>query len=235
MFLPLHDGVPLRYMKTPYATRLLIGVCVLVYLFSLTGLVSEDAMVAGLGLIPSVLFGADTLPAGFPFVPVWLTLVTGVFLHLSLLHLAGNMVFLWVFGDNVEDAMGHLRFVLFFVLCGAAASLMHALMTSEPQRPLIGASGGVAGVVAAYLLLYPRVRIWGLFLSGVPLRVPAYGAIGFWFVVQFASAFLGGDDSVGWFAHLGGFIAGVVLIPLLRHRYDPVLARVEAQELQAPP
>ena len=235
MFLPLHDGVPLRYMKTPYATRLLIGVCVLVYLFSLTGLVSEDAMVAGLGLIPSVLFGADTLLAGFPFVPVWLTLVTGVFLHLSLLHLAGNMVFLWVFGDNVEDAMGHLRFVLFFVLCGAAASLMHALMTSEPQRPLIGASGGVAGVVAAYLLLYPRVRIWGLFLSGVPLRVPAYGAIGFWFVVQFASAFLGGDDSVGWFAHLGGFIAGVVLIPLLRHRYDPVLARVEAQELQAPP
>jgi membrane associated rhomboid family serine protease len=235
MFLPLHDGVPLRYMKTPYATRLLIGVCVLVYLFSLTGLVSEDAMVAGLGLIPSVLFGADTLPAGFPFVPVWLTLVTGVFLHLSLLHLAGNMVFLWVFGDNVEDAMGHLRFVLFFVLCGAAASLMHAVMTSEPQRPLIGASGGVAGVVAAYLLLYPRVRIWGLFLSGVPLRVPAYGAIGFWFVVQFASAFLGGDDSVGWFAHLGGFIAGVVLIPLLRHRYDPVLARVEAQELQAPP
>jgi membrane associated rhomboid family serine protease len=235
MFLPLHDGVPLRYMKTPYATRLLIGVCVLVYLFSLTGLVSEDAMVAGLGLIPSVLFGADTLPAGFPFVPVWLTLVTGVFLHLSLLHLAGNMVFLWVFGDNVEDAMGHLRFVLFFVLCGAAASLAHAMMTTEPQRPLIGASGGVSGVVAAYLILYPRVRIWGLFLSGVPLRVPAYGAIGFWFVVQFASAFLGGDDSVGWFAHLGGFIAGVVLIPLLRHRYDPVLARVEAQELQAPP
>ena len=131
--------------------------------------------------------------------------------------------------------MGHLRFLLFFVLCGAAASLMHALMTSEPQRPLIGASGGIAGVVAAYLLLYPRVRIWGLFLSGVPLRVPAYGAIGFWFVVQLVSAFLGGDDSVGWFAHLGGFIAGVVLIPLLRHRYDPVLARVEAQELQAPP
>lgn len=234
MFLPLHDGVPLRYMKTPYATRFLIAACVVVYLVTFYGPLGPDAMVGGLGLIPGVLFGTETLPEGFPFVPVELTLATNIFLHGSLFHLIGNMLFLWVFGDNVEDAMGHLRFLLFFVLCGAAASLAHAFITPDQHRPLIGASGSVSGIVAAYLILYPRVRIWGLFLKGIPLRLPAYWAIGVWFGFQAVSAFLGSDDGVGWFAHLGGFIVGAILIPIMRHRYDPVLARVEAQELQAP-
>ena len=130
--------------------------------------------------------------------------------------------------------MGHGRFLAFFVLCGVAASLLHAFVDPSSQRPLVGASGAISGVVAAYLLLYPRVRIWALFLNGIPLRVPAYGAIGFWFAMQFASAFLGGDDGIGWFAHLGGFAAGAVLTPLMRHRHDPVLARAEAREAQAP-
>src|SRR3712207_8596331 len=87
-----------------------------------------------------------------------------------------------------------------------ALPIFHAYVTAEPHRPLIGASGGISGVVAAYLILYPRVKIWGLFLKGIPLHLPAYWTIGFWFALQFASAFLGGDDSVGWFAHLGGFL-----------------------------
>lgn len=234
MFLPLHDGVPLKHMKTPLATRFLIGLCILAYLFTFYGPPGADTMVGGLGLIPSVLFGTEVLPEGYPFVPVPLTLATSIFLHGSLFHLIGNMLFLWVFGDNVEDAMGHWRFIAFFLLCGMAASLAHAFITAEPHRPLIGASGGVSGVVAAYLILYPRVKIWGLFLKGIPLHLPAYWAIGFWFVLQFASAFLGGDEGVGWFAHLGGFVAGAILIPIMRRRYDPVLARVQAQELQAP-
>ncbi|NBJ11688.1 rhomboid family intramembrane serine protease [Microvirga arsenatis] len=234
MFLPLHDGVPLKHMKTPLATRFLIGLCILTYLLTFYGPPGADAMVGGLGLIPSVLFGTEVLPEGYPFVPVPLTLATNIFLHGSLFHLIGNMLFLWVFGDNVEDAMGHWRFIAFFLLCGMAASLAHAFITAEPHRPLIGASGSVSGVVAAYLILYPRVKIWGLFLKGIPLHLPAYWAIGFWFVLQFASAFLGGDEGVGWFAHLGGFVAGAILIPIMRRRYDPVLARVQAQELQAP-
>ena len=179
-----------------------------------------------------MLFGSEILPAGFPFVPAELTLVTNIFLHGSLFHLLGNMLFLWVFGDNVEDAMGHWRFILFFVLCGTAASLLHAVIDPTSHRPLIGASGGVSGVVAAYLILYPRVRIWALFLNGIPLKLPAYWAIGFWFLLQFASAFFSSDDGVGWFAHLGGFVAGAVLIPLMRHRYDPLLARVAGPEAQ---
>ena len=144
--------------------------------------------------------------------------------------------------------MGHVRFLVFFLLCGLIASLAHAFASfyvvgaslpetfilPAPQRPLIGASGGVSGVVAAYVILSPRVRIWALVLGGIPLRLPAYWAIGFWFAVQLVSAFLGSDEGVGWFAHLGGFIAGAILIPIMRHRYDPVLARIAAQELQTP-
>jgi membrane associated rhomboid family serine protease len=235
MFLPLHDGVPLQHMKRPTATRLVIAACALAYLLTFYGPIGADWVVAGFGLIPAVFFGTEALPEGLPFVPLWATLVTSIFLHGSLLHLLGNMLFLWVFGDNVEDAMGHLRVLVFFLLCGAAAGLAHAFANPESTRPLIGASGAVSGVVAAYLILYPRVRMWALFLNGIPLRVPAYGAIGFWFVLQLISAFLSGDQDIGWFAHLGGFIAGAILTKPLRRRYDPVLARVEAQGLGSAP
>ncbi len=231
MFLPLHDGVPLKHMKTPAVARLMIAACVLAYPLTFYGPIGPDWMVAGLGLIPAVFFGTEALPDGLPFVPEWATLATSIFLHGSWLHLAGNMLFLWVFGDNVEDAMGHGRFLAFFLLCGSAASFTHALVDPDSTRPLIGASGAVAGVVAAYVITYPRVRMWALFLNGLPLRVPAYGAIGFWFFLQVVSAFFGGDEAVGWFAHLGGFVAGAVLILVMRRRYDPVLARVEAQGL----
>ncbi len=231
MFLPLHDGVPLENLKTPIATRILIGVCTAVYLTTVLVPGSANVLVAGFGLIPGVVFGTETLPPGYPFVAPPLTLATTIFIHVGLIHLAGNMLFLWVFGDNVEDAMGHGRFLVFFILCGTVASLVHALVSPEQHRPLIGASGGVSGVVAAYLILYPRVRIWGLFLKGIPLRLPAYGAIGFWFALQFVAAFFGGDEAVGWFAHLGGFLAGAILIPVMRRRYDPVLARAEVQEI----
>jgi membrane associated rhomboid family serine protease len=234
MFLPLHDGVPLQYLKTPLATRGLLVACVLLYGLTFYGPLGADAMVAGFGLIPAVLMGVEVLPEGFPFVPPVLTLVTNIFLHGTLFHLAGNLLFLWVFGDNVEDAMGHMRFLVFFLLCGAAASMVHVTIDPPSHRPLIGASGGVSGVVAAYLILYPRVRIWALFLNGIPLRLPAYWAIGFWFVLQFASAFFSSDDGVSWFAHVGGFFAGVILTPLMRHRYDPLLARIEAREMHSP-
>ena len=233
MFLPLHDGVPLEHMKTPVMTRVIVALCVVAYPLTFYGPVHADWIVAGFGLIPGVLFGTDALPDGLPFVPEWATLVTSVFLHGSLWHLAGNMLFLWVFGDNVEDAMGHGRFLVFFLLCGAAAGLTHAFMTPDAERPLIGASGAVSGVVAAYLILYPRVRLWALFLGGIPLRLPAFWAIGFWFILQLVSALFSGDEAVGWFAHLGGFVAGALLILVMRRRYDPVLARVEAQELRA--
>src|SRR4051794_34373223 len=121
MFLPLHDGVPLAHMKTPVTTRWLIAVSVLAYFLAAYGPFDPDRIVAGFGLIPAVLFEKAALPPGLPFVPEWATLATSLFLHGSLFHLVGNMLFLWVFGDNVEDAMGHVRFLVFFLLCGIAA------------------------------------------------------------------------------------------------------------------
>ncbi len=235
MFLPLHDGVPLRHLAAPVASRSLLGACTAAYLLTFWGPVGADWIIVGFGLIPAVFFGAEGLPVGLPFVPPALTLVTSVFLHGSLLHLLGNMLFLWVFGDNVEDAMGHGRFLAFFLLCGAAASFAHALVDPESIRPLIGASGAVSGVVAAYLILYPRVKVWGLFLKGIPLKVPAYGAIGFWIALQIIAAFFGGDEAVGWFAHLGGFAAGAALVFPMRRHFDPVLARVEVTEARLLP
>jgi membrane associated rhomboid family serine protease len=232
MFLPLHDGVPLAHLKAPLVTRALIGANVVAFALVALGVVpiGEEWIAAGFGVVPAVLFGTEALPDGLPFVPAPLTLVTSLFLHGSALHLIGNMLFLWVFGDNVEDGMGHKRFLAFYLLCGVFAGLSHAFMNPESTRPLIGASGAVAGIVAAYLILYPRVKVWGLFFGRIPLRVPAMWAIGFWILMQVASAFLRGDDSVGWFAHLGGLVAGAALTPVLRRRYDPVLARVEATE-----
>jgi len=225
MFVPLHDGVPMRNLKAPYATYALIVVCVLGYLLILADpdILPADWAIAGLGVIPGVLFGSYTLPEGLPLVPEPATLLTSLFLHVSFLHLAGNMLFLWVFGDNVEDAMGHGRFILFFLLCGTAAGLAHAFAVPGSDRPLVGASGAVSGVVAAYLILHPRVRLWGLFFARIPLRLRAYWAIGFWLAFQLFQALTATDVSVGWYAHIGGFAAGAVLVVMLRRRDQPLL------------
>src|SRR4051794_34256143 len=175
MFLPLHDGVPLLHMRTPWMTRVLILVCTLAYPLIFYGPIGPDWVIGGLALIPSVLFDKEVLPSGLPLVPEWMTPVTSLFLHGSLLHVAGNMLFLWVFGDNVEDAMGHGRFLVFFLLCGAAGGLVHAFVHPDSGRPLIGASSAISGVVAAYLILYPRGGPWGPFLRGLPPQVPGGG------------------------------------------------------------
>ena len=209
---------------TPVVNYTLIAINVLVFFYQLT--LSEPLLfdfILRWGVIPiEITNGQD-----------YFALLSSMFLHGGWLHIIGNMLFLWVFGDNVEDAMGHGRFLSFFLACGAAAGLTHALLDPHSVRPLIGASGAISGVVAAYLILYPRVRVWGLFLKGIPLRLPAGLALGFWIILQVGAAFLGGDEAVGWFAHLGGLVAGAVLVPLLRHRYDPLLARVEAEHLRS--
>lgn len=221
MFIPLHDGVPMRRLRRPYVTYAIIAVNIAVFVL-LGGLPGTEELATlaaiGFGSIPSVLFGTEALPEGLPAAPAWLALGTSMFLHASWLHLIGNMLFLWVFGDNVEDDLGHLRFLAFYLACGIAGSLAHAWMNPDSVRPLIGASGAVSGVVAAYLILHPRVRLWGLFLKGIPLRLPAYWALGFWIGLQVLQAVTGLDADVGWYAHLGGLAAGTVLIFAFRNR-----------------
>lgn len=228
MFIPLHDGVPLRFMRAPYVTYALICVCVgvqsLLFLRGDPG--GDTALMAGFGMIPSVLFGLAHLPPEIAQAPAWLTLFSNILLHAGFAHLIGNMLFLWVFGDNVEDAMGHWRFLLFFFLCGLSGSLTHALLHPDSEQPLIGASGAISGVIASYLMLHPRVRIWGLAFKWIPLRIPAVYALGAWILFQIVSAFLDPKGAVGWWAHLGGLGAGAALTPLFIHRGVALFDRV---------
>jgi membrane associated rhomboid family serine protease len=162
------------------------------------------------------------LPAvGAAAVPDWLTLLTCTFLHGGLLHFAGNMLFLWIFGDNVEDRFGRLRFLLFYLACGIAASAAHLLASPTSPVPTVGASGAIAGVMGAYLLLYPRARVqmlvvWGFFLDFVVLPAPFF--LGYWFLLQLFGGAIDrvAGGGVAWWAHIGGFVAGALVALVLR-------------------
>ena len=136
------------------------------------------------------------------------------------MHLIFNMVFLWVFADNIEDAFGHVGFALFYVICGIVAGLCHAIMEPGSQVPVIGASGAVSGVLGAYLLLYPRTRLWVIFYLPIPFRIPAMIVLGVWFATQLLGVFTPGEEGmlIAWWAHIGGFLAGLLLTLLLRSR-----------------
>ncbi|WP_261401409.1 rhomboid family intramembrane serine protease [Chenggangzhangella methanolivorans] len=134
----------------------------------------------------------------------------------AFLHLAGNMLFLWVFGDNVEDDLGHLRYVVFLLLCGVGAGIAHAVGAQNPDAPLVGASGVVAGVVAGYVMLHPQVKVWVLLFYRLPLRLRAFWIIGAWVVFQAGNALIAGESQVAWWAHVGGFVTGAVLVVALK-------------------
>ena len=166
------------------------------------------------------------LPPELVVVPEDLTYVTYAFLHGDIFHLGGNMLFLWVFGDNVEDALGHFRFLIFYLLCAIAGALPSTAWSRRTsQVPLIGASGAIAGVVAAYLILHPRVKIWILAFGRIPLRIPAYIALALWILFQFVMFAAGGEDQISWACHVGGIIAGAVLVLILRSRDVPLFDR----------
>jgi membrane associated rhomboid family serine protease len=224
MFIPLHDANSLKYIKLQYVTFGLIGLNVLVFL--ITGLGSEEftgAAVYGLGYIPSVAFDTVELSPELVIVPEDMTYVTYAFLHGDFFHLAGNMLFLWVFGDNVEDALGHFRFLVFYLLCAIGGAVVHGWIAPDSQIPLIGASGAIAGIVAAYLILHPRVKIWVLAFGRIPLRIPAYLTLGLWIAFQFFMLALGGEDQISWACHAGGIVTGAVLVMILRRRDVPLL------------
>lgn len=219
--IPLRDDNPTR--RTPVLTIALLGACVLVFLWqvSLPPEAARQAVYA-FGVTPAVLTGAARLPAEVAAVPAWLTVFTSMFLHGGWLHLIGNMLYLWIFGDNVEDDLGHGRFLLFYLLCGVAAVAAQAAPAPESTVPMIGASGAISGILGAYLVLHPRARVLvfiplGLFSQ--LLRLPAMLVLGLWFGLQLLSS-LGQADGggVAFRAHVGGFVAGLVLAPLMKRR-----------------
>lgn len=221
MFVPIHDNTPLQVIRFQYVTGALIVINVIVFL--MTGAFTTEeglwAYASGFGIIPVELIHVGDPAGSYHPVPEPFTLITYEFLHGGWMHLITNMAFLWVFADNVEDAFGHFGFLIFYLLCGAAAGMLHTLVQPQSPAPLIGASGAVSGVLAAYLLLYPKARVWILLFMRIPIRISALWALGGWFALQIVSVFLTtGDAQVAWWAHIGGFLAGLILTLVLRSR-----------------
>ena len=225
---PLHDDNPTRIV--PVMTIAFIVMCVLVFVWQISlGRYFEQAIYS-LGAIPSVIFGIKILPAELDVVPAWATVFTSMFMHGSWMHLIGNMLYLWIFGNNVEDAMGHVRFVIFYLLCGFTAFLAQSLPDPQSTFPMVGASGAISGVLGAYLMLYPHARILVVIPLGIflyPTRLPAGWVLAFWFLLQILSSALAGNQQQGgvaFGAHIGGFVTGLVLIPFFKHKSHPLFA-----------
>ncbi len=228
MFVPIYDDNAIENIRFQYVTYSLIALNILVFGIFQGGFQGlhptlDTILTASFAVVPTELLG-QLPPAGSPVpqnqlpVPEALTLLTYMFLHASWWHLGGNMLFLWVFGDNVEDAMGHFRFLIFYLLSGVAAGLAQVFLTPTPDSLLVGASGAVAGVIAAYLLLYPHVWVWILALGRLPLYLKAYWLILAWigFQVYSAMTITSGKVTVAWWAHIGGFMAGLLLVLIFR-------------------
>lgn len=219
--IPLHDDNPTSTI--PFITIAFIILSVLVFIWELSlGPTTEQAFYS-YGAIPAVVIGGKLLPPQVDVIPTWATVLTSMFMHGGWMHLIGNMLYLWIFGNNVEDAMGHVRFVVFYAVCGIAAFLAHALGEINSQVPMVGASGAISGVLGAYVLLHPRAKV----LVAIPLgffiyttRLPAGIVLVFWFVLQLLNSAVSGagESGVAWGAHIGGFVAGMALIPFFKYR-----------------
>ena len=217
--IPISDENPARLK--PVVTWGIIAACAAVFFWQLTFSQSgEEALVYTLGFVPKNLFDhAVTAPVyGIPW--PWFTLITSMFLHGGFLHLGGNMLYLWIFGNNVEDAMGHGRFLGFYFICGIVAALSEGLANPHSALPMLGASGAISGVLASYVLIYPRARVTVIIPLGIllyPTKISAFYVIGFWFLLQllFGLGTTAGTPGTAWWAHVGGFAAGIILTPLL--------------------
>jgi membrane associated rhomboid family serine protease len=216
--IPLKDDSPIE--RFPFITLGLIALNALVYIYQLTlPSLQSEALIFRYGAIPYNL--THPLAKDLLYVtalPPTLTVFSAMFLHGGFIHLASNMLYLWIFGDNIENALGPLRFVLFYLLSGFFAAVFHIFSDPTATIPMIGASGAIAGILGAYLILFPRANVSTLFIFIIIIRVikvPAVLVLGFWFLIQLLNAGTEGG-SVAWYAHIGGFITGILLIKIFK-------------------
>jgi membrane associated rhomboid family serine protease len=215
MFLPLKDENPTS--RFPFVTVLIIAVNIGVFLYQAASPAGLESYVLRMGAVPYEITHFTTL-RGVPRLAPPLTLLTSMFLHGGLFHLLGNMLYLWIFGNNIEDRLGSARFILFYLVCGLGAGLTHILFNPNSMIPVIGASGAIAGILGAYLVLFPTARVLTLVFIWV-IPVPAAILLMLWLLGQLMNVGLGGG--VAWFAHIGGFLIGLVLISRFRSPRPP--------------
>ncbi len=213
MFIPLKDENPTR--NKPIATFILIVINCLVYFYSMTKTgMNFQIFIYQFGLIPTEIFHLSEITPDYPS-PLLLSPFTSMFLHGGFMHLAGNMLYLWIFGNNIEDQLGPFKFIIFYIVSGLAASFLFVIFSPSSQIPMVGASGAIAGVLGGYLVLFPRARVLTLMFLFYFIRMiylPAKVVLGFWFVYQLIMSVIesgsGGGGGVAWLAHVGGFAFG---------------------------
>ncbi len=214
--IPLKDDNPTS--GKPVVTYFLIACCVLIFLFELgSSSYRTGELFYSYGLIPSVLLGYSQLPNDIYIIPAYLTIFSSMFMHGGFMHLIGNMLYMWIFADNIEDDLGPTKFIIFYFLSGVGAAMSQVFMDTQSQIPMVGASGAIGGILGAYLVNYPKARVLVLIPFGFfsqLLKIRAIYVLGFWFILQFINSNLSGSQGggVAYAAHIGGFISGVILI-----------------------
>jgi membrane associated rhomboid family serine protease len=220
--IPLKDDNPTS--SRPVVTYFLIGICVVIFLMQLgSQSYKTGQLFYSYGLIPSVLMGYDQLPMDLYAIPAYLTIFTSMFMHGGFMHLIGNMLYMWIFADNIEDSLGPKKFIIFYLLSGIGAATAQILMDTHSQVPMVGASGAIGGVLGAYLINHPNARVLVLIPFGFfsqLIKIKALYVLGFWFVLQFinSATMSSQGGGVAYAAHIGGFVSGVVLILIFNKR-----------------
>ena len=208
--IPLKDDNPTS--SKPVITYFIIGLCIIIFLAQFSSQSYQTGQLFySYGLIPSVLMGHNQLPMDLYAVPASVTIFTSMFMHGGFMHLIGNMLYMWIFADNIEDNLGHIKFLIFYLLAGIGAAMTQVLMDTHSQIPMVGASGAIGGVLGAYLINHPNARVlvlipFGFFSQLIKIR--ALYVLGFWFILQFIST----GGGVAYAAHIGGFVSGMILI-----------------------
>ena len=208
--IPLKDDNPIS--AKPIITYFVIGLCIVIFLIQLgSQSYKSGQLFYSYGLIPSVLMGHNQLPMDLYAVPAYLTIFTSMFMHGGFMHLIGNMLYMWIFADNIEDNLGPKKFIIFYLLCGIGAAMTQVLVDVKSEIPMVGASGAIGGVLGAYLINHPNAKVlvlipFGFFSQLIKIR--ALYVLGFWFILQFISS----GGGVAYAAHIGGFVSGMILI-----------------------
>ena len=214
--IPLKDDNPTS--GKPIVTYYLIGICVFIFLIELSSSsYRTGTFFYSFGLIPSVLLGNNQLSQDLYVIPAFLTIFSSMFVHGGFMHLIGNMLYMWIFADNIEDNLGKIKFLIFYLLCGIGAAMAQVFADTSSQVPMVGASGAIGGVLGAYLINYPNAKVLVLIPFGFfsqLIKIKALYVLGFWFVLQFINSALSSPQGggVAYAAHIGGFISGIILI-----------------------
>jgi len=214
--IPLKDDNPTS--DKPIVTYYLIGICVFIFLIELSSSsYRTGTFFYSFGLIPSVLLGNNQLSQDLYVIPAFLTIFSSMFVHGGFMHLIGNMLYMWIFADNIEDNLGKIKFLIFYLLCGIGAAMAQVFADTSSQVPMVGASGAIGGVLGAYLINYPNAKVLVLIPFGFfsqLIKIKALYVLGFWFVLQFINSALSSPQGggVAYAAHIGGFISGIILI-----------------------